>query len=397
MFLQSILVYLTLMGAMILFAVSASRNHLIIESPEDRTIKYKSFWSFSTIMPLLLFAIVFGMRYDVGVDHLNYLYGYVNRIYVGKNEPLFFLFSDIGWLFNFHFAVYFALIAFAQVFFFFFAFKDERYLFPLLVFFIFTNGDFFFWMNGIRQALAMTIWISSLRYIEERKLIKYVFWGIVSVLIHKSAIVLLVFYPILRNGKDYFKSIPLQLVLLSSAFVVKEVFYDVIVNFESVINTYISLLGEDMYEKSYNIDRLVGSVKESEGTGLAYLFKILINVVVIIYSTKLKSYYNSKRFNMIYFIFFLGLITMYIFPIGVISFSRPFRYFYIFQSIIYAYFAYYLFKNKTKGFNMFVLVALIVGFLGIFVLSQYTATESSSSLFQFYFQQENILEYPIRN
>ncbi|HHX70564.1 MAG TPA: EpsG family protein [Gallicola sp.] len=392
MFLQSILVYSSLMSVMILFGISASRkkNYNITN---EGLIQYHSFWRFDTIIPLLLFAVIFGMRYDVGVDHLGYLDKYLGGEYAGKNEPLFHLFSDIGWSLNLHYVVYFAVLAFAQVFFFFYAFKDQRYLYPLLTFFIFTNGTIGFWMNGIRQGIAMCVWIYSLRYIDSKKITPYLIWGVIAVLFHKSAIILFVFYPILRNGKDYFKNITLQLVFFASTFIIKEIFSQVIMQFESVINFYISLLGDEVYMKYYNVESLMQSFSDRQGTGLAYLFIIGVNIIVILFSKKLKQYYNNKWFNMMYFLFFIGLITSYMFPSGAISLKRPFQYFYIFQSIMYAYFGYYLYKNKEDGSKLILLLLLIISFSGIFFLSQYTATENSHSLFQFYFQN-NINGYP---
>lgn len=90
---QSIIVYSSLMFTMILFAVYASKVKNYISSGQ---VVKKSFWRFEIIFPLLLFAAIFGMRYDVGADHLGYLHGYLDKIHVGKNEPLFFLFAEIG-------------------------------------------------------------------------------------------------------------------------------------------------------------------------------------------------------------------------------------------------------------------------------------------------------------
>src|SRR5690554_2454781 len=194
MFLQSILVYSSLIIIMILFSLSASgRNSYYYD--KDGFVQYKSFWRFDTIAPLFLFAIVFGMRYDVGVDHLNYVYGYLNKLYLGKDEYLFFFFSDLGWHFNLHYTVYFGILAFIQVFFFFYAFKEERFLYPFLILFLFTNGEVLTWMNGIRQYLAMCIWIFSIRFIYERKFIFYLLWCVVALLFHKSAIILIFLYP----------------------------------------------------------------------------------------------------------------------------------------------------------------------------------------------------------
>lgn len=387
------------MGVMLLFAVyAASKSRYSSIATNGSHINKRSFWHFETIFPLLIFAVVFGMRYDVGVDHLGYLHGYLDKIHVGKNEPLFFLLSELGWRLNWHYVIYFSIVAFIQVFFFFYAFKNERYLYPFLVFFLFANDEWGFWMNGIRQALAMCIWIFSIKYIEDKKLWRYLIWCVVATLIHKSAIVLILFYPILRNGRDYFKSISLQLILLGSAFIVKSLFDVFLPNIESFINTYISILGADMYGRSYNIEGLMNSYRESEGTGLVYIFRIVLNVIVILFSKKLKLFYNSKRFNIIYFFFFIGLLTMYVFPVGFISLTRPFRYFYIFPSIMYAYFLYYLFKTRLRGtrigsFHAILYYGLIFIFLGVFYSSIITSNENASFWYQFYFDQ-NVYGYP---
>lgn len=391
MVLQSILVYSITMTLMILLGVSTS-SKIYSSNTNEGLVKDQRFWQFDTIAILLIFAIIFGMRYDVGADHINYIKGYLLQDYVGKSEPLFFFFSDIGWFLNLHYTVYFAVLAFFQLFFLLYAFKNEKWIYPLLIFFLFTNGEFFFWMNGIRQALAMCIWINSLRYVVERKMKLYFIMGFISILFHKSAIFLFVFYPILRNGKDYFKNIPLQLVLLALAFIIKNLFFQVIMQFESVINFYISLLGADTY-KGYGLESLMESFSEDSGTGMAYMFKIVINVVIILYSNRLKNFYNSKWFIIVYFFFFVGLFSLYIFPEGAISFTRPFQYFYVFQSIMIAYFAFYLFKKRKDGRKLVLLSFLILSFIAIFFLSQYTASEKSSTLYQFYFQH-NIMGYP---
>jgi len=381
------------MGVMILCAVIASQKGSFYVSPNGQ-IRQKTFWKFEIIFPLLLFAIIFGMRYNVGVDHLSYLEGYLWREHVGKGELLFNLLSEIGWKMNLHYVIYFGIIAFIQVFFFFYAFKDERFLFPFLVFFLFTNGDWMFWMNGIRQALAMCIWIFSIRYIEDKKFWKYLFWCIVAFLFHRSAIVLIIFYPILKNGKDYFKSILLQLILFAGAFVFREIFSQVIMRIEAIITFYSNIIGGEELYSSYDMEGLINSFREPQGTGLAHLFQIILNVGIILYSKKLKLFYNNKRFNIIYFFFFIGLVTLYMFPVGTISITRPFRYFYIFQTITYAYFLFFLYKTKLKNTpHILMYYGLIIVFLGIFYLSQITANENNHLWYQFYFDQ-NIIGYP---
>lgn len=380
---------------MILFGINASKKSNYL-TPSGVVVN-RSFFRFEVLFPLVLFAIVFGMRYDVGVDHLGYLYGYLEKIDVGKGEPLFQFLSKTGWYLNLHYTVYFGIIAFIQVFFFFYAFKNERYLFPLLVFLLFTNNEWTFWMNGIRQALAMCVWVFSIKYIENKKLWKYIIWCVIAALFHRSAIILVVFYPILKNGKDYFKNIPLQLLLLTCAFLIQSVFSNIFIRLEPLINSYASIIGGGAYS-SYGFERIQESFVEPEGTGLAYLFRLLLNVVVIFYSKRLKLFYNNKRFTIIYFFFIVGIIIQNIFPVGLIAITRPFRYLYIFQTIMYAFFLYYLYK--TKLFNntdskshTIMYYGLIIIFCGIFYLSIITSNQDASTWYQFYFEK-NIYGYP---
>lgn len=384
------------MAVMLLCSVVASKNSSYV-SLSGQLIQ-KSFWRFETLFPLLLFGVIFGMRYNVGVDYLGYLESYLCKEYISKGELLFDLLSEIGWKLNLHFTVYFGILALIQVFFFFYAFKDERYLYPFLVFILFTNGDWQFWMNGIRQALAMCIWIFSIKYIEENKFWKYSLWCLIAMLFHRSAAIVIIFYPILRNGKDYFKSIRLQLILFAGAFVFKEIFSELIMRIEPIITFYSNIIGGEFYNSSYDVEGLINSFIEPQGTGLAYLFGIILNVGIILYSKKLKLFYNNKRFNIIYFFFFIGLVTLYMFPVGFITITRPFRYFYIFQTIMYAYFLYFLYKTKLKDTRQgmphaLMYYGLIIIFLGIFYLSQITANENDHLWYQFYFDQ-NIYGYP---
>lgn len=395
--LQSILVYSFLIGVMLLFSLfTARKGNLYPAVPSGMKIQ-QNFWSLEIITPLVLFAVVFGMRYDVGVDHINYLEGYLNKEYVSKGELLFDLLSQIGWGLNLHYTVYFTIIAFVQVYFFFYAFKDQRYLFPFLVFFLFTNGEWLSWMNIIRQSMAMCIWVYYVKYIEERKLWKYVFGCAIALLFHNSAIVLIVFYPILRSGKDYFKNIPFQLFLLAIAFVIQKMFSGFLMQFESFIKFYADTVSSGAYS-GYDIEVLQESFIKADGTGFVYLFRIALNVLIIFYSKKLKLFYGDKRFVIVYFFFIVGVIIQNIFPVGLISITRPFRYLYIFQTVMYAHFGYYLYKTRLRNLSYgkihaLMYYGLIIIFLGVFYLSLISGNDGVSLWYQFFFDQ-NFNGYP---
>lgn len=352
-------------------------------------IKEHSFWKVEILFPLLIFATVFGMRYDVGTDYLNYLFEYKYYDINNSNYELFFSFiTHLCRKNGLHYCIYFGILAFIQIFFFFYAFKKERHLYPFLILFLFFTNDWLSWMNIIRQSLAMCIWIYSLKYIEEKKIWLYFLWVFVAFLFHRSAIILFLFYPILVKDIDYFKNIPLQLILILFSILFRMYFENSIMYFEELINFYASLLGkDDFYINAYNIDILKTDFSDVT-INIGFFFKLIANIVVILYSKRMKSFYNNKRFIIIYFLFFVGLLSFYIFPAGAISISRPFRYFYIFQGITYAYFIYYLIKSHID-YNKLVALFFILLFAYRFydsIITAYYSPINHHLLYLFYFQ-----------
>lgn len=393
---QSILVYSTLLIIMLFFALLiASKSSKYTTASGE--IRNRKFWSIETIVPIFLFAIVFGLRYDVGVDHLNYLEGYIKGENIGKGEFLFDSITNIGIALNMHATIYFAILAFIQISFFLLAFKNERYLFPYLIFFFFTMGDWLFWMNGIRQALAMCIWFYSIKYISEKKLFKYLIYCLAAVLFHKSALILIAFYPLLRTGKDYFRQISLQLILFLLAFVFNKYYYVIFPKLEVIVLWYAEVIGGDSYT-TYGMDRLESSVSNDSGSGMFYLFKIFLTMIIIFYSKKLKSFYNTNHFTVLYFFFFFGTITFYMFPVGLVSITRPFQYFNIFHCVMFAYFLNYLYWTskdirQRKMINIIIFYGVIVAFIGAFYLNLITSEKNDSIWYQYFFDQ-NFSGYP---
>ncbi len=385
MILQSIVIY----SALILFMMVFTRLYAIKQS---RPAGYdKGRFDFVSgplflLLPMLSFSVVMGMRYDVGTDYFAYLNGYIYNFDVGKGEIIFIWIRQLFNQLNLHYSVYFSFLAFINVSFFIYAFKREAFIMPLLIFFLFTNGDWMFWMNGIRQALALCIWIYALNFIEKKKFWWYLFWCVIAIGFHKSAIILISLYPILRNGKDYFKSIKLQLILLGCAFLIQYTFGSFIVRLEPLIEFYQQELSGGTY--NYTMERFAKEASSTiDGSGMAYLFRLFLSIIVILYSKRLKRFYNNKWFTIIYFMFFIGLLTQNLFPIGSTVLTRPFRYFFIFQGIMFAYFVYYLLKQKSQ-YNRIFGVVFIVVFIAIFYLNIITANADAHLWYQFYFDIE---------
>jgi hypothetical protein len=383
MVLQSIVLYSTLILIMVSCAKLFALKQAYQLSKNDN-VKETNAGIFYLAFILLSFSILMGLRYDVGTDFFAYQKGYIYNIDVGKGEVIFNWIRELFNRLDFHFSTYFTFLAFLNISFFVFAFKKNAFILPLLLFFLITNGDWLFWMNGVRQALAMCIWIYALQFIDKNKFWSYLIWCIIAIGFHTSAIILIPFYFILRNGKDYFKSIKVQLLLFAGAFLLQYLFGTFLNQLEPLIEFYQSKISGGVY--NYKIDRFREEASAtSEGSDIAYFFRIALSVVIMFLSKKLKIFYNSKWFLIIYFLFFVGKLTENIFPVGSIVLTRPFRYFFIFEAIMFAYFVYFLLKSKSQNYNI-VGVLLIVIFLALFYLNIMSASENSHLWYQFYFQ-----------
>ena len=189
---KSAFIYLSLMGMMIGVGNSMEKSSM---NPR-RNIPFLYMF-----IPCLFFAFIFGCRYGVGVDHLDYvssyLYGTDRTV-----EPLYSFIESLFKSMDFHFAWFFGFIAFLQITLFLSSVKD-RYLYPFLILLLFFTGRWLGWCNGIRQATACCFFVFSVQFIENRKIVPYLVCCLFAFLFHRSAIILFPFYFI--NKVDFFK------------------------------------------------------------------------------------------------------------------------------------------------------------------------------------------------
>ena len=160
-------------------------------------------------------------------------------------------------------------------------------------------------MNTVRQHAAIAVFLVSLRFIYEKKLVKYVVCCLFAMTLHKSAVVMFALYPILSLNNDWFKSILLQLLLFAVCFYLQ--FY-----FESVVEWIerpFMWFSETMdYDKKYHVDMLFNDRwsrdRFGRNTGLGPIINFIRIVPIILYSRRMKSYYNYPLFNLIYTLWF---------------------------------------------------------------------------------------------
>ena len=126
MFLQSIIVYTLFAWLMFYNAKLAiyDKPQIVLESRPWRLPRH--YW-----VCIFIFILVSGMRWDVGVDHLSYLEDYLamqNGSFVERVrgiEPGYLFISQLCAKLGFHYSVYFAVLAFFEIYFVLLAFSNS--------------------------------------------------------------------------------------------------------------------------------------------------------------------------------------------------------------------------------------------------------------------------------
>ena len=160
------------------------------------------------ILLVLIYTLVIGLRYDVGVDYLLYKETYLNSMspnadFIARNGWSYFEpgFSAIVYTFTrykAHFAWLFISIAFLQILFLYIFSKRYSFMSMWLFFFFVTSFTFFDSLNGMRQMTAFFMFLCTLKFVEQRRFLPF-FLSIVCIsLFHRSILIMLPFYFVLH-------------------------------------------------------------------------------------------------------------------------------------------------------------------------------------------------------
>lgn len=383
---QTIIVYLFLLLCMVFLVSPRVKLRVTISSRFFRS------YNLSIMIALLIFAIIFGMRYGVGVDHLGYLRNYVQfqnegKYWVFNNLEVGFgmiskLFGELG----IHYWVYFAFWSFLQAFFLFYALKrNQESILPFLAITFILGGTALSFMNGIRQQLAFCIFVFSIEFIKNHKPLKYYILILLASFFHFSALILLPIYPLIRfRKKPYFNRIWLQFILLGiSLFLlylnfIEEIFFGL-----SKIITFFGY-GRYMDILSLGKEHLLFSLTRSRGIGFYII--VLLNIILIASSNKLKDYFSNGYFSKIYDLYFIGVIYGYICN-GSIVLLRPNYYFGGFTFIVAAYTLLFFYKHqKGSRNNILLFITLMSLYLLLFAAIIYRMDENTYR-FIFFWQE----------
>lgn len=310
------------------------------------------------LFALIVYSVIFGLRYGVGTDHLSYLEAYneaSNGTAENNIEIGFAMITNTMARIGLPSFIYFTILAFIPVFLVYKSEENTKVIYRHLSFAFVFGCIWLTYNNGLRQVVAFAIWVYSLQYIIKKKAVIYFILILLAMSFHKSAAILLLIYFIYHfTRKEWFSNVWKQIGCVIIAVVLGQL------NFPQKISAFIDRVlittGYGTYLDDYYHQMVVKENIESIGVG--FIIILLINITNIIYSEKVKLTVNDSKITFIYNLYFIGVIVFYLFNSSLII-SRINMYFYGFSFIFSAYVLYYL-KISGKQIPLKSLVALYV-------------------------------------
>ena len=299
--------------------------------------KSKKLGCFLMLMAFFVLFIVSGFRYGVGQDFFDTYVDTFEKIRYGIDVRIdygFYLLSKFilllkgssQWLFIITSLIINAFVCKT-------IYDQSKNKFLSL--FIYICGTFFFFsLNGIRQAITISLFYYSLKYIKEKSFAKYMLLNVLGLLFHQSAFIFIPLYFILgRRFSLKFKILLLLVVLL----------------FNTMLSTHIMSLLENT---KYYIYINNGAFKPLNSLNVSSIINILM---FSLYEIKYKK---ERNYSTIYSnIHYMGIVVTLFFT----SIPLAIRIFVSFRYI--EFLSVPMLISDSKG--------LLKKFLGIFVVCMY--------------------------
>lgn len=339
---------------------------LICFSYQNRWIRinqkrfYPTGWIF-----IIVYTLIIGLRYNVGTDYLlykqTYLFStYPNANFIASNDlgSFEFGYSAIINLFiklGFSYISLFIATAFLQILFLYKFSRKYKYISVWLFFFFITSSTFFDSLNAMRQSIAFFMFLCTLAFIEEKKLIPFII-SIASIsLFHRSILIILPFYFFINyklfNNRLVTASFILASFLLSQPlndFIWNKLFPD--------IGGFLSGLSDASYLEQRDDLTIEGN---SSSLGLAKFIYLSLDLIIIYFIKRIRTYYKQFNIEIFYNFYIIGAFIYYLCAYS-ITLVRLNMYFANFKFIMLAFVAYMLTHDKENKQSIDKLICLFL-------------------------------------
>ena len=341
----------------------------------------KRYWITAGIL-IGVYSIIVGLRYNVGKDYSAYLdwfkqYQAVGYYPVENSDFGFVWINKLLIVTHAHFSLLFIIIAFLQIFFLFKSLDYFKFLTSWYIFFFFTLIIMFNSMNLMRQTISYFIFFYTILLFLDKKYLWMFLYLFLAVSIHKSILLFVWVYPFLKY--DFYKNRYVQLGILFSAFIIGSHFLEV---FASSVSRITDMMGYQDYTSK--VDKLTKASKGFEGgSGLAKYLFLLLDVFIIVNSTKLKQRFSNYHIVPFYNLYFTGAIMESLVSSNYI-FLRAIYFLLDFRILILSFLCFYYTEDK-KPLNVVSLSLIVLLSLAFFFNSIDTAVAGCAP-FNFVFE-----------
>ncbi len=309
----------------------------------------KLYWLLSFMIPFTFLAI----RYDIGTDYQNYVW-YFHKIANGDvvlKEPAYLFINkmiaelglDVQWLF--------VIFGFLFTFFAYKALPKKGFAFGVFIFI--ATLYLYEGLSMLRQGLATVMMAYGIKYIVDKKFIKYLILSVMAMLFHVgTGFVFLLLYPFIN--RRFNRWLLLGILSVSYFIVLKtNILFNTMSFFVSLFPKYAWYLNSKYMEMA------------TIGSGLGILLKLLLGVMVIFFKDKLCKRYKDA--NIVVNMYFLYLFFM-ILHMEMIVLLRL-EHMFIFAPVIALPYFVSIFKKQSR-----LLIVFIVGLLFCAIFNKYIAS-----------------------
>lgn len=319
------------------------------------------------LLPIVIISLIMGFRFQVGTDWETYKGYYEDFLKGGMSwesikystlEPLYLILNKTIALFNIRYQGFFTIIMSLHLILLYKSFDRYSFLLPLGLFFYITTF-FFMSLNIQRQTLAICIFFFSLRYIFDRKFLKYCICISIATLIHYSSIIL---FPVYFLSSHFFNFLNRRWLLIT-LYVCSFYAFNVILNWIS--SFVINYVANGKYLLNLNA---LGNVNMGVSSGIGILVTHMIDVILIWYSPKLNSIYKDYNFNILFRIYFIGVCLSNAFGIDEFLSRLPLAMESL-RFVILAFLIQYLMKGNKKIISYCAGCCILVLYFLMFIVS----------------------------
>lgn len=354
MFIIDIFIYIVI--AWLLYGYTSKAYYNASSEDEEDEKTDRNIWIF-----WILFAVICGIRWNVGVDSRAYMRFFAFGIV--KPDSVEYLWDALVlavYGLHLHYVIGMAITGFVQIYFATKIASKYRYILVFLPIVLFGGDHFLGWCNAVRQMMAACIFVYSTQYILKKKLVPYLLCIFAASQIHHSSQMLYVMYifAYIRPDRISFSD---KKVMCMSIFITCFVL-GMTPQFQSLIGFFSFLVDSlEKYDYVGNIltDTIVKGNINERSFGPMQLSYFLTALAPIWYGRELKVAYKDclPYFDLWWFFSFIYACGYFLVCNVHFMFIRPFLFFQPFQLLMVSLLLFHLYTTGKKGmFQMLVAV-----------------------------------------